>query len=123
MRLMTSSELVAGSRAGSVVVLDVGPSDEYEPVIFLAAAEDQDAYLRAMTHALVPGGALIVGTFAPDGPDRCSGLPTHRYDANTLLDTISLALHVETVTTMHDEHVTPNGVKQPFTWVACRRRA
>jgi len=90
---------------------------------FLTTTEDRDAYLRTMSQALAAGGALVIGTFAPDGSDHCSGLPTQRYDANTLLETISTQLDVESVTATQEVHVTPNGAAQSFTWIAGRRRA
>ena len=31
-----------------------------------------------------PGGHAVIGTFAPDGPEKCSGLPVERYDAEKL---------------------------------------
>jgi SAM-dependent methyltransferase len=90
---------------------------------FLTATHDRDAYLRALAEGLAPRGALIVGTFAPDGPERCSGLPLQRYDAETLVRVISARVPLEVVATLKDVHVTPRGDAQPFTWVAARRRA
>ena len=89
---------------------------------FLTNSDDRDAYLRVLSHALISGGGLVVGTFAPDGPDQCSGLPTARYDAASLVDTIRSVLHIEVLATMQEVHVTPSDVEQPFTWVACRRQ-
>jgi hypothetical protein len=34
-----------------------------------------------MRQTLSDSGALIIATFASDGPERCSGLPVARYDA------------------------------------------
>ena len=39
---------------------------------------------RGLKQALQPGGHAIIGTFALDGPERCSGLPVVRYDATSL---------------------------------------
>jgi SAM-dependent methyltransferase len=89
---------------------------------FLTAAEARAAYLRALSEALAERGGLVIGTFAPDGPDHCSGLPTERYDADSLVHTIRSAMPVDAVDAMREVHVTPNGVEQPYTWVACRRR-
>jgi hypothetical protein len=33
---------------------------------------------------VVPGGSAIVATFAPDGPETCSGLPVMRYGVDAL---------------------------------------
>ena len=89
---------------------------------FLTAAEDRRAYLRTMSQALRRGGGLVIGTFALDGPDHCSGLPTQRYDARALLDTISSQIQIEPVAATREVHITPGGIRQPFTWVACRKR-
>jgi trans-aconitate methyltransferase len=51
---------------------------------FLLDAEAKAAYLAAARRSLAPGGALILATFAADGPARCSGLDVARYDADAL---------------------------------------
>jgi trans-aconitate methyltransferase len=90
---------------------------------FLTDPADRDAYLHALSCAVAPGGAIVIGTFAPDGPDRCSGLRVERYDAARLVGVIGTQVGVDLVTSRHEVHITPGGVEQPFTWVACRRRA
>ena len=55
---------------------------------FLTAAADQAAYLTCLKRALHPGGHAIIGTFALNGPERCSGLPVVRYDAESLGQTL-----------------------------------
>jgi SAM-dependent methyltransferase len=46
---------------------------------FLVDEGDRDAYRSALMAALKPGGQAIIATFAPTGPERCSGLPVRRY--------------------------------------------
>jgi 2-polyprenyl-3-methyl-5-hydroxy-6-metoxy-1,4-benzoquinol methylase len=48
---------------------------------FLTAAADCIAYVRQVAHAVKRGGHVIVSTFGPEGPARCSGLDVVRYDA------------------------------------------
>src|SRR5579872_1306661 len=48
---------------------------------FLTDPADRAAYVARLRRALRPGGCAIIGGFAPDGPERCSGLPVARYDA------------------------------------------
>lgn len=79
---------------------------------FLTDAPDQDAYLRVMDQALVPGGHAIIGTFAPDGPEKCSGLPVARYDATLLAERLGPGYRL-IQSLMHD-HVTPWGSVQRF---------
>ena len=85
---------------------------------FLVAPPERERYLCTMRRAVAPGGVVIVGTFAADGPRVCSGLPVCRYGAGELVD--ALGENVEVVETRREVHVTPRGVLQPFTWVAAR---
>lgn len=79
---------------------------------FLTAAADQDAYLRAMDRALVPGGHAIMGTFASDGPERCSGLPVARYDAALMAERLGPGYHA--IKSLYHDHRTPWGSLQRF---------
>ena len=87
---------------------------------FLTTAQDLKAYVELVAAAVAPGGAVVLGAFAADGPTSCSGLPTSRYDADTL------AAHFHpTFTLEHQErelHNTPTGAAQAFTWIVLRRR-
>ena len=51
---------------------------------FLTHAEQRVAYAERLLHALKPGGHAIIATFGPQGPAKCSGLDTVRYDAASL---------------------------------------
>ncbi len=48
---------------------------------FLTTEADQAAYVERLGKAVRPGGHVIIGTFAMNGPERCSGLPVVRHDA------------------------------------------
>jgi SAM-dependent methyltransferase len=86
---------------------------------FLNDDADRTRYLDVMRRALGEGGALIMATFAADGPEHCSGLPVARYDATDL----EPLLHGFTVVeTSREMHVTPGGAVQPFTWIAATRQ-
>lgn len=87
---------------------------------FLTAPEDRAAYRDTLARALRPGGIAIVATFALDGPETCSALPVQRYDAGGLAR--ELGGEFETLADWREEHVTPGGMTQPFTWVVVRRR-
>jgi trans-aconitate methyltransferase len=86
---------------------------------FLTDAGQRDAYRRALGAALASGGHLIIATFAPDGPERCSDLPVQRYDASGLAAELGPAFRL--INTWREEHVTPGGAKQSFTWCAFER--
>lgn len=63
----------------------------------------------------------VLATFAPDGPEVCSSLPVLRYGPDELASV--LADGFEPVQHEREEHVTPDGRVQPFTWVVLRRRS
>jgi trans-aconitate methyltransferase len=88
---------------------------------FLTSPEARRAYRQAMLRGLRPGGIAIVATFAPDGPERCSGLPVRRYDAAGLAAEFEPEL--ELLADWREEHLTPAGKPQSFTWTVFRRRA
>ncbi len=83
---------------------------------FLVAASDRVTYVATMRRAVVSGGNVIVGTFAEDGPEVCSGLPVDRYSAADL--SAALGDSFDVLATRRERHVTPRGAAQPFTWVA-----
>jgi len=85
---------------------------------FLVDEADRQQYREVMSEALAPNATIIVGTFASDGPAQCSGLPVARYDAAALLNALGSTYDV--IATRREEHVTPQGNTQPFTWVALR---
>jgi len=87
---------------------------------FLVHESDQETYLEVLRSALLPGGAVIMATFASDGPEFCSGLPVARYSSAHLAEVLGVGFEV--VDQRREEHVTPMGVTQPFTWIAARAR-
>jgi hypothetical protein len=85
---------------------------------FLTEPADRRRYFGVLAGAVAPGGAVIIGTFAEDGPESCSGLPVARYSATELCDELGPLFHP--LVTKREVHVTPTGALQPFTWVAGR---
>lgn len=81
---------------------------------FLVSPEDRARYVAVLEKALRPGGHVVLGTFALDGPAKCSGLPVARYDARGLAEALGLGFALEEST--RDLHVTPSGKLQPFTF-------
>jgi 2-polyprenyl-3-methyl-5-hydroxy-6-metoxy-1,4-benzoquinol methylase len=51
---------------------------------FLTAIDERTAYVRQVARAVKPRGHVIVSTFGPEGPTKCSGLDVVRYDAESL---------------------------------------
>ena len=60
---------------------------------FLTHEREQRAYVQRLKQTLKLGGYVIIGTFALDGPERCSGLPVARHSAESLSDPSRLRLH------------------------------
>lgn len=85
---------------------------------FLVEGGDRDAYFARLRRATGPLSAVVIGTFAPDAPDTCSGLPVARYSAYELEKLLGHGFKVLEV--RGEEHVTPEGAIQPFTWVGAR---
>jgi trans-aconitate methyltransferase len=87
---------------------------------FLVDAPDRAAYVARLARALRPGGYAIIATFAPDGPDKCSGLPVYRTDAAGLARELGEAFTL--VESRTHDHVTPQNSSQRFQFSVFRRR-
>ena len=85
---------------------------------FLTTQEDRDRYVQTM--GLAGSDVAVFGAFAPDGPESCSGLPVARYDAGGIAAQLDSGW--ELVAQQREDHATPGGAVQPFTWAAFRRR-
>ncbi len=88
---------------------------------FLTEPGQRAAYIRALEQGLAAGGLAIFATFAPDGPEKCSGLVVERYDADKLAATLGPGFALQA--SWRDEHLTPWGASQAFTWCVFRRAA
>ena len=86
---------------------------------FMADDRSRQRYLHTMQVSLAPDGAVIIGTFAADGPTSCSGLPVVRYSASELGELLS-TVGLEVAGSRREVHSTPSGVTQAFTWVMAR---
>lgn len=85
---------------------------------FLVDDDLRDVYVDVLRAALEPAGAVVIAAFAPDAPDRCSGLPVRRHSVEDLAALLGAGF--ELVEERREEHVTPRGAVQPLTWVAGR---
>lgn len=87
---------------------------------FMIDPADRAGYLAALGEGLAPGGSVILGTFASDGPESCSGLPVARYGPDDLVVALEEVRRFDVVVACRREHTTPWGVMQPFSWLAAR---
>ncbi len=85
---------------------------------FLVDRAQRAAYVRAVLQSVRPGGHVIVSTFGPEGPEKCSGLQVMRYDVETLHDEFGRRFRVEEST--KEVHRTPWGAAQQFVYCCCR---
>ena len=86
---------------------------------FLTDQADQSAYVDRLKKAVKRGGCVIIGTFALDGPEKCSGLPIVRYDAASLSGT--LGSDFKLIDARRHDHATPWGAVQRFQFSTFRR--
>ena len=88
---------------------------------FLTRAEDRRAYREVLQRTLLPGGWVIIATFAADGPRQCSGLDVIRYDPEDLAAELGECFVL--CDTLGERHVTPAGAEQHFVYCRFRRTA
>lgn len=86
---------------------------------FLTEPTDRVKYLARLQQAVKRGGTVMMATFAPDGPEKCSGLQVRRYDAPAL--GAQLGPGFTLVEALHEQHRTPTGGVQSFCYAVFRR--
>jgi SAM-dependent methyltransferase len=85
---------------------------------FLTDPAARARYVDAVRRALVPGGHIVVATFGPHGPEKCSGLDVVRFTPEGIHEEFgdSFAKIAESTET----HNTPWGSEQEFVYCYCR---
>ena len=85
---------------------------------FSLTSNEQNSYVRVAAESISVGGYLLIATFAPDGPEQCSGLPVFRHSKDSLAELFSTHFILEWAS--ERMHLTPSGSQQNFT--VCRFR-
>jgi SAM-dependent methyltransferase len=85
---------------------------------FLVDPGARHRYVEQVRRALKPRGHIVVATFGPEGPTRCSGLEVCRYDADTLHS--EFGGDFMKLSSARERHVTPWGNEQEFVYCYCR---
>ena len=85
---------------------------------FLTAPDDRVAYVRQVARAVKTGSHVIVSTFGPEGPTKCSGLEVVRYDAESLHQEFGVRFRL--LDSCREMHRTPFGTVQQFLYCLCR---
>lgn len=88
---------------------------------FLVNTTDRLAYIQRLSQSVVAGGHAIIATFAPDGPEKCSGLTVTRYSPVSLTETLGADFSL--VAHQFYLHHTPWGSPQSFQYSLLRRAA
>ncbi len=85
---------------------------------FLTDEADRQRYVQQVKQAVQHGGHVIVSTFGPEGPEKCSGLDVVRYNADALHH--EFGLHFRLIESSTEIHQTPWGATQQFLYCFCR---
>jgi 2-polyprenyl-3-methyl-5-hydroxy-6-metoxy-1,4-benzoquinol methylase len=85
---------------------------------FLTTMEQRLAYVQNVARSVKRGGHVIVSTFGPEGPRKCSGLAVMRYDADSLHDQFGARFRL--IESSQELHETPQGATQQFLYCYCR---
>ncbi|MGB8769276.1 MAG: class I SAM-dependent methyltransferase [Candidatus Korobacteraceae bacterium] len=85
---------------------------------FLTAREQRIAYVRQVMRSVKPGGHVVVSTFGPEGPAKCSGLDVMRYHAESLHGEFGARFRL--IESSQELHHTPFGTAQQFLYCYCR---
>jgi len=85
---------------------------------FLREQPARARYVTAVRQALKPGGHIVVATFGPEGPERCSGLDVMRYSADEIHGQFGGAFRK--LSSFTEVHQTPGGAEQEFVYCYCR---
>ena len=87
---------------------------------FLTDARDRARYVAQVERVVRPGGHVIVASFGPDGPSRCSGLEVVRYSSDGMHAEFGASF--ELLDGVREDHRTPDGLIQAFVYCLCRVR-
>jgi len=81
---------------------------------FLTEAADREQYKLCLQQGLMPGGHLIIATFAIGGPEKCSGLDIVQYNANKISSELGGAYQL--IDVHYELHITPAEKQQKFNY-------
>lgn len=107
-------------------VVDFNPEEQFDvwhdraAFHFLTDRDKIKQYINIAKRSIKPGGHLIVGTFAEDGPDKCSNIIIQKYSSTALIDLFSDEFDL--VKGFNEEHQTPFDTIQKFTFVHLKKK-
>ena len=86
---------------------------------FITDKKEINRYLKICNKQINKGGILIIGTFAEDGPLKCSGLEIKRYSINNLKELFME--NFEFIEGFKKLHITPFDTQQSFTFCVFKK--
>ena len=86
---------------------------------FITNKKSVEKYISLCNEYIGEGGKLIIGTFAEDGPLKCSGLEIKRYSVENLKELFKE--NFEFIKGFKKLHSTPFGTRQSFTFCVFRK--
>ena len=86
---------------------------------FLTSPVDRERYVRLLKQTVAVSGHAIIATFAPDGPQKCSGLEVVRYSGESLSRELGAGFAL--LKSVPETHLTPWGKAQSFQYAVLRR--
>lgn len=86
---------------------------------FLRGEEEIKKYVHIAADSISSGGFLIIGTFAEDGPEKCSGIEIKRYSVQNLEETFKSDFRL--LKSISHHHITPSGKEQHFNFCLFQR--
>lgn len=86
---------------------------------FLTTEQQRHQYRQVLNAATATGSVAVFGTFGPDGPQQCSGQPVARYSSTALA--AELGDPWRAIAEDTEQHPTPGGSTQAFTWTVFQR--
>lgn len=87
---------------------------------FLTDPDDRRKYVELVKHSVKTGGHVIIASFGPGGPMKCSGLDVVRYSRDSMHD--EFGDDFELVDSLEETHHTPFGTDQEFIYCYCQIR-
>lgn len=87
---------------------------------FMTKEQDIANYCDVLSRGVKPGGVFVVGTFAENGPEKCSGISVKRYSEASL--TAQFSRDFKKTHCTYVDHRTPFGTTQSFVFCSFTRK-
>jgi len=87
---------------------------------FLIEEKQRKSYIDRLNQYLKSGGWLIMATFSPTGPEKCSGLPVERYSPASLSETLGENFVLKK--SSEYTHITPSGKTQDYIYCLFQKK-